>query len=272
MQRDRLPVFWPPKGFNFDEECHQINYQEYMQSLDRLKNMGENAAPNTPLKTFSSLLKKNETSDSILLLCSLEDPIIEQNREPINAKPTIDERNIGKPVISIFIDHSNIAAGLVADGKCFIDPEQLDSHLKLSRQCAQKQIFGTFPSAEDNIWTKWKELGYKVKVGRAGKEVFVDDSIHAQIFRLILSQSKYEVKDTIVLVTGDGNKNENYSSFVECVMRALENGHQVEICSWKNRLNKIYLGFCRDDNQPFKIRYLDEVKADIIGNNIFRDF
>lgn len=43
--------------------------------------------------------------------------------------------------------------------------------------------------------------------------MFVDDAIHAQILRLLVRKPK--PGEVIVIVTGDGNLNEGYTSFIE---------------------------------------------------------
>jgi hypothetical protein len=97
-------------------------------------------------------------------------------------------------------------------------------------------------------------------------ELFVDDFLHAQIFRLLLGhRGNTSQRHTIVLVTGDGNSNNNYSSFVECVVRAIELNYNVEICSWKQRLNKVYLEIAAKYPRLVSIRLLDSAKHAILN-------
>lgn len=172
----------------------------------------------------------------------------------------VAQDSIEKQGIAIFIDYSNITAGLeIPGGNHPINPYGLAQFLENNRFCIEKQIAGSFPHAGHDIWKIWKQLSYRTLIASSGKELFVDDSLHAQIFRLLL-QKNTSAKVTIVLVTGDGNANNNYSSFLECVTRTIELGVKVEICSWKQRLNKVYLELASRHTRLITIRYLDSGK------------
>lgn len=159
----------------------------------------------------------------------------ETQDSPQVSSPVPAQNPIEKQSIAIFIDYSNVTANLeIPGGSHPINPYGLAQFLEGSRLCTEKQISGSFPPPNHGIWKIWKNLDYRTRITESGKELFVDDSLHAQIFRLLLTKDAAK-KVGIVLVTGDGNANNNYSSFVECVVRAIELNFKVEICSWKQR-------------------------------------
>jgi hypothetical protein len=172
------------------------------------------------------------------------------------------DRNIN---MHIFIDNSNITAGLPTSGKGIhpINPAALAEFLESGRPCVDKQLVGSFPHASHPIWKEWENLNYRCRITNQGKEQLVDDGLHAQIFRAILLYEKTAASTVLVIATGDGNNNNNYSNFVECVTEAAQRGFQVEICSWKSRLSKRYLQLAEKYPQ-IQIRYLDHEKSKLL--------
>jgi hypothetical protein len=186
----------------------------------------------TPLSLFISEWKKNSSTrlgcEGILRLSSLED---------LNGFNELNERGFGVDSDSlqnlqsrtesggryIFIDYSNITAQLVSIERTHpIIPAGLSSILERGKSYKDKVISASFPSSEHPVWTEWRSLGYRTRVSgsRGGKEVFVDDSLHAGIFKVILSS---RTPGTLILVTGDGNTNNGYSSFPEVIKTCFNN-------------------------------------------------
>lgn len=84
------------------------------------------------------------------------------------------------------------------------------------------------------------------------------------MFRLFLDRESNEnFQQVLVLVTGDGNSNENRTNFPEVVRRALTHHWKVEIWSWKSclsrRFNEIQTQYPRD----MEIYELDEYRQQI---------
>lgn len=267
------------------------NLNDFESQLGNLIRSAATARPDQPLFKFAALWSRNHERELASNISSPERD--EENNEhsrhveapECRSLVSTSQTAMRRESITIFIDYSNITAGLEIPGGAHpINPHGLAEFLENGRFCTEKQIAGSFPHAGHDIWKVWNQLNYRTRIASSGKEMFVDDSLHAQIFRVIL-QKNSAANNTIVLVTGDGNSNNNYSSFVEvcvfffsfpnshsiinikfqCVLRAIEHNHRVEICSWKQRLNKVYLELASKNAHLITIRYLDEAKHKILA-------
>lgn len=246
-------------------ETGSLSVEAYKAQTEPLIQQGLLAPPDTALSKYARLWQKNWDYNLAYHLTLLEESSPAQQVNPAGSTSLDSERVAEKESISIYIDYSNITAGLeLPGGNHPINPSGLANFLENERFCAEKQIVGSFPHAGHDIWKVWNQLGYRTRIANSGKEMFVDDGLHAQIFRLLLQKANAS-KNTIVLVTGDGNSNGNYSSFVECVIRAIELNHKVEICSWKQRLNKVYVDLADKYPRLITIRYLDTAKHKILN-------
>lgn len=96
----------------------------------------------------------------------------------------------------------------------------------------------------------------------------VDDLIHAQINMQIALNSHPPTRQTLVLVTGDGNPNPSKyrpntygTTFVDCCAVAFRLGWEVELWSWRNSLNSVYHAMAREHRDRMKICYFDDHRA-----------
>jgi hypothetical protein len=114
-----------------------------------------------------------------------------------------------------------------------------------------RHVVGSNMSSASPFWDKFKKEGYSVKVlarKEGGGEVGVDETLHAQILTAIVTTpaSRRETP-TLVLVTGDGNSNEGYSSFTTCAKAALQHGWRLELWAWNrslsNTLRRLHLEY-----------------------------
>ena len=85
--------------------------------------------------------------------------------------------------------------------------------------------------------------------------MFVDEALHSQLAKV--AGRKFNPPRTIVLVTGDGNRNEGRASFPDHIDTALLNGWRIELHSWRAGLSNVYLRYEREYPAKFKIIYLD---------------
>jgi hypothetical protein len=159
----------------------------------------------------------------------------------------------------IFIDISNI----------MISGQQLDDgtfdrrmRLNVGKFCAllearelrlpvrTRHVVGSKPSGSSRLWDAFKVEGYSVRVIARDErgETGVDDTLHAQILDAIVSTPEGSLETpTLVLVTGDGNANKGYSSFVKCARAALTRGWRLELWAWNkslsNTLRRLHLEY-----------------------------
>jgi len=95
--------------------------------------------------------------------------------------------------------------------------------------------------------------------------VFLDDMLHAQTQKLIL-KNKPQVgspQQHLILITGDGNANDNRTSFPEIVSTALDYGWTIELWSWKASLSGKFADIQRKDSSKMKINLLDTYRTEI---------
>lgn len=89
--------------------------------------------------------------------------------------------------------------------------------------------------------------------------------LHAQIYEnLFNSHNNSNRKQTLVLVTGDGNANSGQTSFPIVVERALKSGWNVELWSWKLSLSQKFKEIEMIFPTQMKIKYLDPHRGKII--------
>lgn len=178
----------------------------------------------------------------------------------------------------VFIDHSNIIWG--ANNFLKNKNYNLNKHIKLNingikrltskGKDGEKLIAGTF-QPNSSVWNKWKSHGFKVKIGiidpNTNKESLIDEFIHAQIYECVLKHSHDKIgKNTLVLLTGDGNSNHNYSNFKTLVeLVACKTNWKVEIWSWKHNLSKKFFILQKQiGNNKISIHFLDDYYNQVI--------
>jgi hypothetical protein len=89
--------------------------------------------------------------------------------------------------------------------------------------------------------------------------------LHSKIQNLILKNKVNEgyIKQSLILITGDGNDNNNRTSFPDIVTIALDYGWTVEIWSWKSSLSNKFVDIQRKYPSKMKINYLDIYRSNI---------
>ncbi|CAF4931963.1 unnamed protein product [Rotaria socialis] len=143
-----------------------------------------------------------------------------------------------------------------------------DGKLKI---CIKSRIVGgsvdeSIPRDNAQVWTDWESCGYKCILGvrsKNGPEVFVDDMLHAQILTILHSYNNTQRSQVLVLVTGDGNRNKNQTSFSDTVERVLASDWSVELWSWKQSLNSCYFNIQKFFPSRMTIEYLDSYRNNI---------
>ena len=91
-----------------------------------------------------------------------------------------------------------------------------------------------------------------------GKEQAVDDILHASMMDTILKFSETPHRRTIVLVTGDGNRNHERTTFPDVLEQALRKGFKVELWCWQNSASSVYTRFKKEYFTHFKQFFLDD--------------
>ena len=161
--------------------------------------------------------------------------------------------------IHVFIDHSNVAIGATRSTGKELDVKRLVHRVEARRNAKERVVVGSHES--ERTATEWKKLGYTVVADpRRGKERFVDDALHAQLMRA--ASKSFDPGRVLLLVTGDGNSNEGRTTFPECVMAAMQNDWHVELYSWRQSLNKVYVELAEQHASHFSIHFLEDVYAD----------
>jgi hypothetical protein len=89
--------------------------------------------------------------------------------------------------------------------------------------------------------------------------------LHSQIQNIILRNKvdKGKEEQHLVLITGDGNPNDNRTSFPEMVTIAIDYGWTVEIWSWKASFSRKFSEIQQKYPQKFQINYLDADRSTI---------
>lgn len=157
--------------------------------------------------------------------------------------------------VHVFVDHSNVTIGAAQAGK-ELDPAQLVEHVERGREVQERVVVGSHES--ERARPEWERLGYTVVADpRRGKEVFVDEALHAQLMRTVTR--RFSPPHVIALVTGDGNANQGRTSFPDCVEAALKHDWQVELYAWRQSTNKVYSAMAEQYKEHFTLHHLDDM-------------
>ncbi|UJR29417.1 hypothetical protein I4U23_010629 [Adineta vaga] len=177
--------------------------------------------------------------------------------------------------VHIVVDNSNIFIGSQYElnkktGKMETNPAvrlnveklvNLVEDREISRDIRTRLVGGSEPPRNARVWKEWENCNYKVVLGdrsAANKEVFLDDMLHCQMFKLILDhQSTKNRRQVLVLLSGDGNTNFGRTSFPEALHTALKHQWHVELWSWKNCFSKKFLELQQNYSSQMKIKYFD---------------
>ncbi|MDP2437318.1 MAG: NYN domain-containing protein, partial [archaeon] len=177
-------------------------------------------------------------------------------------------------IIHVFVDNSNILNGSkfkLSTGR--LDVTRLVEVVEDDRRASKRLIGGSTPPDLKAYWDKWRSLGYTVRLSQRAPgvgEVFVDDMIIGELNSVLIDRNGSG--DTIVLLTGDGNNNQdhtmlphrvteaNNNTFPAAVLRALTCGFRIEVWSWEACVSKRYreIQQCYSDTGCFKLCYLDQ--------------
>ncbi|CAF1185187.1 unnamed protein product [Adineta steineri] len=129
-------------------------------------------------------------------------------------------------------------------------------------------VGGSIPPRKARAWTEWEKCNYKCLLGDRSmnnKEVFLDDMLHAQIQKLILKNNPKEkhAEQNLILISGDGNGNDNRTSFPEVVLSALEHGWMVEVWSWQASLSTKFKDLQEKYPSKMEIKYFDTHRSKV---------
>ncbi|CAF1269618.1 unnamed protein product [Adineta ricciae] len=161
--------------------------------------------------------------------------------------------------VHIVVDNSNIF--IVCSAYSQRKDRYLIENKKRSRNIQTRIVGGSEPPKNARVWKEWENRGYTVLLGErtsSNKEEFLDDVLHSQMFKLILSHpSKRTRRQVLVLLSGDGNSNYGRTSFPEAVRTALQHNWNVELWSWKNSFSKKFSQIQNDYPSQMTINYFD---------------
>ncbi|CAF0987118.1 unnamed protein product [Adineta ricciae] len=165
--------------------------------------------------------------------------------------------------VHIVVDNSNIFIVRLNVDKL----ADLIESKKISRHIQTRIVGGSEPPKNARVWKEWENRGYTVLLGErtfSNKEEFLDDMLHSQVFRLILSHpSKRTRRQVLVLLSGDGNSNYGRTSFPETVRTALQHSWNVELWSWKNSFSKKFSQIQNDYPSQMTINYFDSIRNEL---------
>ena len=162
--------------------------------------------------------------------------------------------------IHIFVDNSNIFGGArmvynknankyVHDPRIRVQADRISRLVTQDRnRVEQRVVFGSTPPRNNVVWKKWEEQKFKVHLYHRApntKEQFVDDALISMMQAAILRSGNDsgvpDHRNTLVLLTGDGNRNCGRVTFPQTIEHAINNKWRVELWAWKMTLNRVYL-------------------------------
>jgi len=171
----------------------------------------------------------------------------------------------------IFIDNSNVFGGAQrAAGE--IEPEALWMAVRIyyknffrlienGYQPTTKILAGSVPPGNEILWDHARSTGYNTNLlkrvasddGRL-VEQGVDEICHLKIANALLD---HDPPQTLTLVTGDGNDSDFGTSFLRQAERALKQGWNVNVWSWKAQLSGKFQSLADRSTGKMKVQTLD---------------
>lgn len=115
----------------------------------------------------------------------------------------------------------------------------------------------------------WESAGFTVRtlpLGPNGKEVGVDEALHATISNWLLRESNRQAQHVLVLVTGDGNGNRGFTSFIDVIENAARKGWRVEIYSWRACTSDRIKNLADLHGDRIQLKYLDRWRYHLVCN------
>jgi hypothetical protein len=161
--------------------------------------------------------------------------------------------------------------------KTTLDPQralQVEEMVRLveaGRAFTSKVVIGSKAPGPRSVWKpemKYLSLGFEVVVGTRSKDAggkqhedHVDELLHCKIATVLLDPDNDRKRNTVVLLTGDGNSNNAKNNFPFFVSAALKRGWRVEMWAWKVSCSRIYRDMYKQLPQEqrgmYSLRYLD---------------
>jgi hypothetical protein len=174
-------------------------------------------------------------------------------------------------VLSVFVDNSNIHIGCQATPRpgaplppfARLKHKELVARVVRGRPCGIMFVGGG--GMPDAVVRAWVSCGFRVKASVTDDyQANIDELLHSQIQRVLLETSvRGEKPGTLVLLTGDGNRNSHRSSFPSCVVSALKFGWRIELYAWKMSLSSTMRGIAALSKGRMTITCLDTWRDEI---------
>jgi hypothetical protein len=183
------------------------------------------------------------------------------------------EQEMRSRKIHVFVDLSNVSIGAQVgpDGKrdmsVRINVPELVQCVHHGREVMGRHVItsiaGTLESNRQPAFIRdWEKAGYTVRVQerRGGSEQMLDEVLISSMQQTILKFGSSKLgAHTLVLLSGDGNRNHDHGSFAETIQDALSHGMFVEIWAWRHSVSKVYTkSFMEHYGGSFSVRYLDD--------------
>jgi len=184
----------------------------------------------------------------------------------------------GNPIY-VFVDWSNIH--ISAKRRSASDPVDLSVHVCVDklirlvengRVCEARVLAGSSTRsikdalATEAVWQLWRNEGYELHLQQRRRpqdaEDCVDEMLQARIAHHLMRDMASDKKPTLVLLTGDGNKEKNTTSFPRLAAYAARTGWAVEVWSWHYSLSRTYHTLAEKESSVC-IKLLDPFRADI---------
>jgi hypothetical protein len=137
----------------------------------------------------------------------------------------------------IFVDNSNLYIGR-PHKRLRINVPKLTELLTKGGVPGLRIMVGSDDDPRGGRWVaKWE--GYRVQIAaRQGPEAMVDEFLHAQMYNCCFTNRVDAHVTTIVLVTGDGNRNGGRSNFPAVVEHLKPLGYRFEVWAWRASLSQ----------------------------------
>ena len=190
--------------------------------------------------------------------------------------------------IHVFVDLSNVAIGAQVgpDGRrdvsVRISVNDLVECVEQGRDVKGRYLITSVAKAlEGNKQPAsirdWQKAGYDVRVQerRGGSEQMLDEVLMVPMQQTIIKFGASKLgpeqkQHTLVLLSGDGNRNDDHHSFADTIQSALADGMFVEVWAWRNSVSKVYTqGFKMHYGGSFAIRYFDDHRYNAPGYPFF---
>ncbi len=173
-------------------------------------------------------------------------------------------------LIHILFDDSNVRYSPLMQEKrkelgtnVHLNTAALKEIVENGRNIQTRSVVGSASTARGSqkLRNAWENVGYTIAIQQRSPdkgEQFVDQRIQSSITRILYEHTNANYNQTIVLVSGDGNKQPGVISFPDLLRMSLRQNFMVEVWAFKESMSREYYTLKKEFPTQVKLSFLNK--------------